>query len=53
MAPGWVGFVVPIGGAVGLICGAEPIHAHVNPMRGSVGSLPMLPPVGFSCAWKG
>ena len=27
-----------------------PVDAHVNPIDGSVGGLPMLPPVGFSCA---
>ena len=29
---------------------SQPTYAHVNPMGGSVGGLPMLPPVGFSCA---
>ena len=30
-----------------------PIDAHVNPIGGGLGRLPTMPPIGFSCAWKG
>ena len=30
-----------------------PFHPHVNPIGGGLGRLPTMPPIGFSCAWKG
>ena len=32
---------------------AGPFDTHVHPIGGGLGRLPTMPPIGFSCAWKG
>ena len=39
--------------SVNASCARGPDDPHVNPIGGGLGRLPTMPPIGFSCAWKG